>query len=96
VNTSYEGSEAFRRYLLELEKSGKNLVSDYEVISHRLQLTRDQGEATIEEDVNERGHFHVAGFFGPANTRKIVDFILALPPEPPDEEPSHVTLLEEP
>jgi len=80
-----ENRDAFIAHLMNLEDEGKNDAFQQKNI-HNLYLSdtvgTDHGRAQVQEDWSEDGVFHFKITLGPANARKLVDFLQTLPDEP--------------
>lgn len=82
--------EAFLEHLKQLEDDGKNDLVEYEVKRHCLyisdRVSGGMGGAHVEEDENEQGTFNFSITLGPANARRLVDFLQTLPDEPEEDD----------
>jgi hypothetical protein len=69
---------------------GKIEPTTFETTVHTLHLgdtvTTCHGDATFERDPDEFGLCHFEVSLGPANSKRLIDFLLSLPDEPDDDD----------
>jgi hypothetical protein len=81
-----ENRDAFLAQLTLMEEQGESTAEEYTTTRHNLIIGDDVtgccGGVFVEEDINEHGQFNFEILLGPANAKRLVDFLRTLPKEP--------------
>lgn len=84
----WERADDFIAGLRKLDRDDDPHVSEntYELSHYGVQISDGVGDASFERDVDDHHIFNWSLRLGPVNSKRLLDFVLALPDEPEDDE----------